>query len=300
MSDDTRETIPITSPLAVLTTRTTQEHLMTTHSTTDLKPGDIVQHPEHGYGVVLKNFPGVPTIYFAGKHGYENTTRGFTGWERVETVRPGHVQVRVDDLDPQTLSEWSQYAGCNLVETALLRVGCASIARQAGQGDPTAQRAESTPPADEPEIVGDGCECWVTPEHMWTTHYGAVEPGSQVEKNPRCPKHGDKPTSATVTLYCPDCGGEIARTALVWKVSQRERTLAWAARESHTCPPAQPDEPTEFGARVTVTLPDGTREKWCRLGKHHPAPWLGETYEVPGEAWSLLCRRGTVTLGWDE
>ena len=52
---------------------------------TDFKPGDIVQHPEHGYGVVLKNFPGVPTIYFAGKHGYENTTRGFTGWERVET-----------------------------------------------------------------------------------------------------------------------------------------------------------------------------------------------------------------------
>ena len=68
-------------------------------TTTDLKPGDIVQHPEHGYGVVLKNFPGVPTIYFAGKHGYENTTRRFTGWERVKTVRPGHVQVRIDDLE---------------------------------------------------------------------------------------------------------------------------------------------------------------------------------------------------------
>ena len=51
---------------------------------------------------------------------------------------------------------------------------------------------------------------------------------------------------------------------------------------------------------ITVTLPDGTREKWCRLGKHHPAPWLGEAYGVPGEEWRLLCGRGTVTLGWDE
>ena len=59
---------------------------------TDFKPGDIVQHPEHGYGVVLKNFPGVPTIYFAGKHGYENTTRGFTGWERAESKPPADEQ----------------------------------------------------------------------------------------------------------------------------------------------------------------------------------------------------------------
>ena len=41
-----------------------------------------------------------------------------------------------------------------------------------------------------PEVWGNGCECWVTPEHMWTTHCGAVEPGSQVEYNPECPKHG--------------------------------------------------------------------------------------------------------------
>ena len=97
MSDDTRETIPITSPLAVLTTRTTQEHIMATHSTTDLKPGEIVQHPEHGYGVVLKNFPGVPTIYFAGEHGYENTTRRFTGWERAESTPPAVEQDASED-----------------------------------------------------------------------------------------------------------------------------------------------------------------------------------------------------------
>ena len=96
----------------------------------------------------------------------------------------------------------------------------------------------------------------------------------------------EKPTSATVTLYCPDCGGAITHT------------LTWVTLDFHTCPPVQPDEPTEFGARVVVTLPDGTREKWCRLGKHRSAPWLGETYDVPGEEWGLLCKRGTVTIGW--
>ncbi len=270
-------------------------------TTTDLKPGEIVQHPEHGYGVVLKNFPGVPTIYFAGEHGYENTTRRFTGWERAETVRPGHVQVRVDDLDPG-LREG--------VDEAYRRL-CRAWGGDYSEAQ-TAQCAESTPPADEPEIVGDGCECWVTPEHMWTTHYGAVEPGSQVEKNPRCPKHGDKPTSATVTLYCPDCGEAITREMRPVRM-EFSRTPKWSleflrrpgavGERSHACPPVQPeqpDEPTEFGARVTVTLPDGTREKWCRLGKHHSAPWLGETYDVPGEEWGLLCQRGTVTIGWDE
>lgn len=39
------------------------------------------------------------------------------------------------------------------------------------------------------ETVGGGCECWVVPEHLWTTHYGAVEPGSAVEHNPDCPQH---------------------------------------------------------------------------------------------------------------
>lgn len=49
-------------------------------------------------------------------------------------------------------------------------------------------------PSDrEPEKVGDGCECWVAPERMWTTHYGAVEPGSQIEFNPECPKCGTAP-----------------------------------------------------------------------------------------------------------
>lgn len=34
------------------------------------------------------------------------------------------------------------------------------------------------------------CECFITPESMWTIHFGAVEPGSQFEFNPECPAHG--------------------------------------------------------------------------------------------------------------
>lgn len=44
-----------------------------------------------------------------------------------------------------------------------------------------------------PEVWGDGCECWVTPEHMWLSaascgYGGGYEPGSQIEYNPRVPE----------------------------------------------------------------------------------------------------------------
>ena len=164
-------------------------------TTTDLKPGDLVRHPEHGYGVVLKNFPGVPTIYFAGEHGYENTTRRFTGWER----------------------------------------------------------AESAPPADE------------------------------------------KPTNATVTLPCPDCGEPITNTAMVEVNREGERYLDFCNVNVHTCPPAQPDEPTEFGARIVVTDDlSGKAERWCR---QHDEYWASENGALM--TWAYLTQRGAVTLGWE-
>ena len=165
-------------------------------TTTDLKPGDIVQHPEHGYGVVLKNFPGVPTIYFAGKHGYENTTRGFTGWERVE----------------------------------------------------------STPPADE------------------------------------------QPTSATVTLFCPDCGeAENVTVVMLGKQSNGQRWFDLREFHAHTCPPVQPDEPQEFGARIVVTDDlSGKAERWCR---QHDEYWASENGALM--TWAYLTQRGAVTLGWE-
>lgn len=33
------------------------------------------------------------------------------------------------------------------------------------------------------------CTCWIVPEKYWTTHYGAVEPGSTHEWNPDCRMH---------------------------------------------------------------------------------------------------------------
>ncbi len=37
------------------------------------------------------------------------------------------------------------------------------------------------------------CTCFLLPPEMWTTHYGAVEPGSMYEPNPDCPEHFRKP-----------------------------------------------------------------------------------------------------------
>ena len=33
------------------------------------------------------------------------------------------------------------------------------------------------------------CTCYWTDSKYWTTHYGATEPGSQMEPNPDCPVH---------------------------------------------------------------------------------------------------------------
>lgn len=64
---------------------------------------------------------------------------------------------------------------------------------------PESWRADQTAVYGEPLIAAyeqwerrqQECQCyWVDPS-LWTTHYGAVEPGSQIEWNPDCPQHGD-------------------------------------------------------------------------------------------------------------
>lgn len=63
-----------------------------------------------------------------------------------------------------------------------------------------------------------------------------------------------------------------------------------------------PQEPEEFGARVTVTLSDGTREKWLRrfgTEENIVSRWVSHTpYGL--FSWEDLCSRGTVTLGWED
>ena len=272
---------------------------------TDLKPGDLVQHPVFGHGLV----GGGKQILYLARDGFVYATFDPTGWERAETVRPGHVQVRVDDLH---LDDWGGEDSTEWTTNTRVAVRAANAL--------AAQRAESAPPADEPETVGDGCACWVTPEHMWTTYGSAVEPGSQVENNPRCPKHGEKPMSATVTLFCPGCGEAITREVCPVRV-ENSRTPKWSleflrspgvvGERSHACPPAQPDEPQEFGAKATVAQADGHIERW--LNMHAPPQgrrgWLtwdarDTAGSTPGQSkwadWGEIIQRGTVTLGWDE
>lgn len=217
-------------------------------TTTDFKPGDIVRHPTWGNGVAAYTKFGLRVI--GTSDGYE-CIFGFTGWERAETVRPGHVQVRVDDLD-DCPSEWLKED-----EDAWGFMG--RIAIRAAKAI-AAQRAETTPPADEPE-------------------------------------RAEKPTSTTVTLPCPKCGEEIVNQVVVRLDSDTLNGGYYLAFDgeypvtNHRC---QPDEPQGFGARVTVTLPDGVREKWLR----QPSRWW--VSEWGGESmWRYLIERGTVTLGWE-
>lgn len=220
-------------------------------TSTDLKNGDFAEHPKKGPGIVValgEDMDGSPltAICHLDNRGWYRDTYDLTGWERVETVRPGHVQVRVDDL----ADELSRYAALGqgtacLESNVMLRVTRAL----------DAQRAESAPPADE------------------------------------------KPMSAAVTLFCPDCGeAENVTVVMLGKQSNGERWFDLREFHAHTCPPVQPDEPTEFGARVTLTpdLPVAD-EQWCR---QHDGYWANADGELM--TWAYLCQRGAVTLGWDE
>ena len=276
---------------------------------TDFKPGDIVRHPKHGPGIVYVSptYPDQLHIMYRNVNGLSASTANLTDWERVETctelerrwldyrggvhctcdtypettngpeedceihgrpyedwvkrgaelqdelaraeiVKPGHVQVRVDDLD---LSHWlNKQEGDNIWGEA------SRVAIRAAKAV-AAQRAESTPTADE------------------------------------------KPMSATVTLFCPDCGeAENVTVVMLGRQSNGQRWFDLREFHAHTCPPAQPDEPTEFGARVTVTLPEGTPEKWLRVVSGDDWPWRNS--DGDRHFWAYLIERGAVTLGWDE
>ena len=58
------------------------------------------------------------------------------------------------------------------------------------------------------------CECPEAPEHLWTMHYGAVDPVTMIEHNPECPVHridpqdGRLPNPWTRALNNPDQEGD--------------------------------------------------------------------------------------------
>lgn len=172
-------------------------------TTTDLKPGDIVQHPERRLNGLVVNGDGESIrILYLTSLGIVTTTSDLTGWERLE----------------------------------------------------------STPPADE------------------------------------------QPTSATVTLPCPDCGEAITREVRPVRMAF-SRTPKWSlefmrspgvvGERSHAC---QPDEPTEPGIRVAVCD--------MRLVSLMQSPTGGRLFADVKSGhvydWDDLTQRGTVTIGWDE
>ena len=156
-------------------------------TTTDLKPGDIVQHPERGPGLV----GGGKQILYLARDGFVYAAFDPDGWERVETctteavriledyqqiasksagvvvrdavvmmtpavyeahhgretVRPGHVQVRIDDLElgPSVYETEGEFVSSVMRDFPEYSEGDLRLIYRAL----VAQRAESTPPADE-------------------------------------------------------------------------------------------------------------------------------------------------------
>lgn len=199
-------------------------------TTTDLKPGDIVQHPEKGRGLV----GGGKQILHLARDGFVYAAFDPDGWERVENCTTDERRI-LDGL-------------CGRYHVFLAEKLDADEQGDARGGDRETERASG----------------WFT-----------------------CPWCQE--SVAAIHLASRDANGCVVPLSL---------------STSHRCPPVQPAEPTEFGARVTVTLPDGTREKWLRSKVNTNEAWrAGNGSEIgwfSATTWDNVIERGTVTLGWDE
>ena len=246
-------------------------------TSTDLKPGDLARHPKHPelIGTVSYDYPGVLWVNYVGSNGYRLADHDLTDWERVEVVQPGHVQIKVGDLELHGWANTSPSDRWNDEEILSHRAAKAIAA----------QRAESTPPADEQDAR------WSLPADMGDKLAAMLK--AKIDE--AVPDRDDANASGEATYKCPWCSTDVT-FALSLNRNPRGGVMVWVAADgAHTCKPAQPDEPTEFGARVTVTLPDGTREKWLR---QDDGWWVNE--QGGSAMWKHLIKRGTVTIGWDE
>lgn len=70
----------------------------------DLIPRDNAWHHEFGPGIIYNSiFKGKMCVLYRDALGGISVSANLAGWRCTETVKPGHVQVRVDDLD---LGSW--------------------------------------------------------------------------------------------------------------------------------------------------------------------------------------------------
>lgn len=72
--------------------------------------------------------------------------------------------------------------------------------------------------------------------------------------NPAQLKRGEKPPSATVTLFCPveGCGEPVEVGIHLWALKNIRDCYVTSECRGHRCKPPQPDEPTGLGAVVEV------------------------------------------------
>lgn len=204
--------------------------------TSNIKPG-IVRHVERGVGLARRTetYPDGIVITLLGPQNLASSTTLLDGWENVDVVKPGHVQVRVDDLQREDFNHGRTISSGSLADIRL-----------------------------------------------WNACQGDTQPD---EAAPR-------PTEMTVTLGCPECGGEVE--AHVWLRELQGGCYAVSTPATHACPPAQPDEPTEFGARVTVA-----GDRLLRVAEGE-SDWPWQDSDGSSHTWDELTERGTVTLGWGD
>lgn len=65
---------------------------------TEFEPGQVAYHNEFGFGVTYRAEAGFIRIAYSTSSGVKTTVTTNT-WTVVEPMKPGHVQVKIDDLD---------------------------------------------------------------------------------------------------------------------------------------------------------------------------------------------------------
>ena len=95
------------------------------------------------------------------------------------------------------------------------------------------------------------CECPWMPEHMWTRHYGAIEPGSTQEYNPECPVHGEA-QAASVPLLVRTTGVRSSATEYDAKISP-ESFDRWHAAEIAA---AKAEALRDAAVDMSIMIPD--------------------------------------------
>ena len=272
---------------------------------TDLKPGDIVQHPEKGRGLVHRRFArnDVGVVYAdKDRDGITSYTYDLDGWERVETCTRSERQ-------------WLDYRGgvrCTCDHNPATTNGpeedCeihgrpyAEWVKRAAGAQAESARIETVRPGHvqvRVDDLGKDLSDWLNEDEDSWELSGRVAiraakalAAQRTENTP--PADAEEADFAIGWLNCPWCSESFTiAPRLARDAGGHVRNVGLSI--VHTCLPAQPDEPTEFGAKVTV---NGGR--WLRV-EEGKSDWPWQNGYGDNLTWNELTQRGTVTIGWEE